>query len=49
MPLKKYFVRLAPDEREALEAIVHTGTRAAYKRNHAQILLLWATGQNLLS
>ncbi len=40
MPLKKYFVRLTPAERESLEAIVHTGTRAAYKRNHAQILLL---------
>lgn len=40
MPLKKYFVRLTPDEREYLEAIANTGTRAAYKRVHAQILLL---------
>ena len=46
MPLKKYFVRLTPDEREALEAIVHTGTRAAYKRNHAQILLLCDQSEN---
>ena len=40
MPLKKYFVRLSPAERGELEAIVNTGTRAAYKRVHAQILLL---------
>jgi transposase len=40
MPLKKYFVRLTPDEREQLEAVANTGTRAAYKRVHAQILLL---------
>ena len=46
MPLKKYFVRLTPDEREFLEAIVHTGTRAAYKRNHAQILLLCDQSEN---
>lgn len=40
MPLKKYFVLLTPDECTRLEAIANTGTRAAYKRTHAQILLL---------
>lgn len=40
MPLKMHIVRLTFAEREHLEAIVNTGTRAAYKRSHAQILLL---------
>ena len=36
---KRYVVRLSPDERSALEAIVSTGTVAAQKRRHATILL----------
>lgn len=38
---KKYIIRLSASERQALEALVHTGKAAAYRRTHAQILL-WA-------
>lgn len=37
---KLYVVRLTPDERERLNALVHTGRVAAHKRRHAQLLLL---------
>jgi transposase len=36
---KKYIVRLNSDEREHLQRLVSTGKAAAYKRQHAQILL----------
>ena len=36
---KKYIVRLSGKERSALDALVHKGSVAAYKRKHAQILL----------
>lgn len=41
---KKYVVRLSEDERESLERLVKTGKGAAYKRQHAQILLLADVG-----
>ncbi len=45
MPSKKYVVRLSDDERVYLEAMVKTGKGAAYKRLHAQILLLADVGE----
>ncbi len=39
MPAKKYIVALAPAERETLEQLTTTGKTAAYKLNHARILL----------
>ncbi len=39
---KKYVVRLTEAERQALEALVRTGTGAASRRTHAQGL--WADG-----
>jgi len=37
--MKKYMVRLEAEERERLERLVGTGTAAAYKIRHANILL----------
>ena len=37
---KLYVIRLTPEERERLHALVHTGRVAAYKRRNAQLLLL---------
>ena len=37
---KLYTVRLTPEERERLRDLVHKGRVAAYKRRHAQVLLL---------
>lgn len=39
MPSKKYIVTLTPDEREQLEQLTQRGKTAAYKMNHARILL----------
>jgi transposase len=39
MPKKKYIVALSPEERESLERFTKTGKAAAYKLNHARILL----------
>ena len=36
---KLYVIRLTLEERERLEALVHTGRAAAYKRRNAQLLL----------
>ena len=36
---KKYVIRLSSEERARLEALVHTGRAAAYKRRNAQLLL----------
>jgi transposase len=39
MPEKKYIVRLTAEERRELEKLTKTGKTAAYKINHAHILL----------
>ena len=39
MPSKKYIVDLSPSERNYLEEITNKGKTAAYKMNHARILL----------
>ncbi len=39
MPKKKYIVDLSPSERNYLEKITNKGKTAAYKMNHARILL----------
>ena len=44
MPAKKYIVRLSEEERAQLARLVKTGKAAAYKRLHAQILLLGDVG-----
>jgi transposase len=46
MPGKKYRVSLSGDERAYLETVLKTGKAAAYKRLHAQILLLADVGDN---
>ena len=38
--MKLYIIDLSPAEREELTALVEKGTVAAYRRRHAQILLL---------
>ena len=43
---KVYVVRLSAEEREELEDLVDTGKRAAYRRRHAQILLLADQGEH---
>ena len=40
MSQKKYIVALSDDERETLERLTSTGKTAAYKLNHARILLM---------
>ncbi len=45
MSSEKYVVRLSGDERSQLESLVKTGKVAAYKRTHAQILLLADVGE----
>ena len=39
MPKKKYIISLTSEEREELEQLTKTGKAAAYKVNHARILL----------
>ena len=39
MPKKKYIVSLTPEERQELEKLTTIGKTAAYKVNHARILL----------
>ena len=39
MPKKKYIVALIPSERSYLEQLTKKGKTAAYKMNHARILL----------
>ena len=43
---KKFIVRLTDDERQDLTRLVRTGKVAAYKRTHAQILLLADEGEH---
>lgn len=40
MPKKKYIVTLTPEERSLLEDLTKKGKAAAYKVNHARIMLL---------
>jgi transposase len=42
---KRYIVRLTADERERLESMVNRGREAAYRRRHAQVLLLADEGE----
>lgn len=42
---KRYVVRLNSEEREQLEDLVNRGREAAYRRRHAQILLLADEGE----
>lgn len=42
---KKYIVKLSPEERQELNELVKKGKVAAYKRIHAQILLLSDIGE----
>ena len=44
MPKKKYLVTLDDDEREHLEALLHSGTHATRKVTRARILLKAADG-----
>ena len=37
---KRYVVKLTSEERSQLEGIVNRGREAAYRRRHAQVLLL---------
>ncbi len=37
---KRYVVKLAAEEREQLETIINRGRETAYRRRHAQVLLL---------
>ena len=37
---KRYVVRLTLEERDQLEDLVNRGREAAYRRRHAQVLLL---------
>jgi len=45
MAKKKYIVSLSAEEREELEQLTTTGKVAAYKMNHARILLKADTKQ----
>lgn len=42
---KRYVVRLSAEERGQLEDVVNRGREAAYRRRHAQILLLADEGE----
>lgn len=43
---KRYVVRLSVEERDQLEGLVNRGREAAYRRRHAQILLLVDEGEH---
>ncbi len=43
---KKYIVRLSEEERQNLTSLVRKGKVAAYRRTHAQILLLTDEGEH---
>jgi transposase len=43
---KKYIIRLSEEERQGLNEVVRKGKVAAYKRTHAQILLLADEGRD---
>ena len=37
---KRYVVKLTSDERDQLEGMINRGCEAAYRRRHAQVLML---------
>ena len=43
---KRYVVRLSTEERERLKGMVNRGREAAYRRRHAQVLLLADEGEH---
>ncbi len=43
---KKYIVRLSTEEREHLGGLINRGREAAYRRRHAQVLLLADEGEH---
>ena len=43
---KRYVVKLTSDEREHLEGLINRGREAAYRRRHAQVLLLVDEGEH---
>ena len=43
---KRYVVRLSLEERDQLEGLVNRGREAAYRRRHAQVLLLVDEGEH---
>ena len=43
---KRYVVRLSAEEREQLQGLVNRGREAAYRRRHAQVLLLVDEGEH---
>ena len=43
---KRYVVRLSVEERQQLEGLVNRGREAAYRRRHAQVLLLADEGEH---
>jgi transposase len=43
---KRYVVRLSAEERDRLEGLVNRGREAAYRRRHAQVLLLVDEGEH---
>ena len=43
---KRYVVKLTQAEREQLEGLVNKGKVAAYRRKHAQVLLLVDEGEH---
>jgi transposase len=42
---KRYVVKLSSEEREQLEGLINRGREAAYRRRHAQVLLLVDEGE----
>ena len=43
---KRYVVKLTSDEREHLEGLLNRGREAAYRRRHAQVLLMVDEGEH---
>jgi len=43
---KKYIIRLSAEERQGLKDLVYKGKAAAYRRTHAQILMLTDEGSH---
>lgn len=43
---KRYVVKLASDERNQLQGMINRGREAAYRRRHAQVLLLVDEGEH---
>ena len=43
---KRYVVKLTSDERDQLEGMINRGREAAYRRRHAQVLLLVDEGEH---